>query len=448
MCICGYHHAPHIRYVQHCKACTSSLACVSSLFPRFEPPLQGRCSMSSPGFRFTSIPDIIQCVTANITWTGGTPPYAIQINPPEESGGEVSPMVRAILPEGHLVERMAFIPQDGIVPNLYTTAYFLWTPVFPGGTQGNITVFDHQMQNISASYVVSSNSSPSCVDRPLSTSQLGAESPGPEGPSSGQSTSKSSTTSPLSYTPTFTSASGPPQQTSSESSGLYSSTSSSVSHLATETAPLKHQSTHSAMIGGITAAITLATVVPLITLGVIILRCILGHRRRKGSDIVSPWLSPPRSDRDSHAPLSVKRGLIMTQSGISTLHHSPEMSGETYDSISTPGEFSNDPSMDSLRTLPANEYSLPIMHTDVQDAGSRVVGLRLPSIITQPQVCYGVGEARPMHSLYMPCWQMARGRTRRVEIDGGVSLAGGALRDVDQMSDSIGSTLPPPYPQH
>lgn len=49
-----------------------------------------------------------------------------------------------------------------------------------------------------------------------------------------------------------------------------------------------------------------------------------------------------------------------------------------------------------------------------------------------------------MHTLY---WQMAQARTRRVEVDGGVSLAGGALRGVDQMSESIGSTLPPPYPQ-
>lgn len=164
-----------------------------------------------------------------------------------------------------------------------------------------------------------------------------------------------------------------------------------------------------------------------------------------------PWLSPLRPDQDLHAHMSVKRGHFMTRSGISTSYHSPEMSSVETSPNSILGRgLSDGPSVDSLHTFPADEYTLPSRHIGVQDAGRRsmVLGPRpTPSTITQPHIPYAVGEARRMHSSCVSYWQMAQARTRRIEVDGGVSLAGGALGGVDQMSQSIGSTLPPPYPQ-
>lgn len=254
--------------------------------------------MSSPDFRVSSIPDIVQCVTANITWAGGTPPYAIQINPPEGSGGNVSPMARATSTMA-LVARLS-VPATrqglGIVPNVHD-AYFLWTPVFPGGTHGDITVFDDNMRNISASYVVSSNSFPSCDGLAQSRES------GPEGPTSvpPQNTMQSSTagvvpnfsihfSSPsCSLQPSCIHSSTPtsrsPQLTSSEFAGLHSSSTVSAPQsalVATEIATTvpRHQTPHSALSGETTAAIALATIIPLITLGVFTVRFLLRHRRR------------------------------------------------------------------------------------------------------------------------------------------------------------------------
>ncbi|KAI0753754.1 hypothetical protein C8Q74DRAFT_1392674 [Fomes fomentarius] len=95
--------------------------------------------------RFSTIPDVVECAPIDLTWEGGTPPYKVIIAPPE--------VVR--LPPG-AVNKQPLVP---------ITQYqnFTWTPAFPGGTKGDITIEDADEQKIMAEYVVTGSTNARCL---------------------------------------------------------------------------------------------------------------------------------------------------------------------------------------------------------------------------------------------------------------------------------------------
>ncbi|KAI0742281.1 hypothetical protein C8Q80DRAFT_898326 [Daedaleopsis nitida] len=99
-------------------------------------------------FSFSSLPDITQCTPALITWSGGTPPFQMDVERMLPAGTDIAVV-------DSIVALIPIEPDD----RAYT-----WTPRYPGGTTGKITITDSTSDTVSADFLVSDSADTSCLD--------------------------------------------------------------------------------------------------------------------------------------------------------------------------------------------------------------------------------------------------------------------------------------------